>query len=513
MSDWNSGYVSEIDYTHGYYPELSPLRLQLSMLSQQQAHRVGRPLRYLELGYGQGLTLNIHAAAVGGEFWGTDFNPTHASNARELADASGANLRLLDDSFEELGRRTDLPEFDIIALHGIWSWISDENRAVVVDLMRRKLAVGGFVYLSYNCTPGWSAAMPLRHLLVLHSELTSGDSQGLVNKMEAALGFAQRMVEAGAQYFAVNPHVSERLKRLTGQNRHYLVHEYFNGHWLPQPFAEVARDLDEAKLSFAASSNLLDHIDAINLSPAQQALLGESKNPVLNQSLRDYMVNQQFRRDLWVKGPRQLGPRQQMDAMAAKRFVLLVPSADVVLKVSGALGEAELQPDVYVPVLEQLSSAGGLPKTALSIGQALPALNMAQVMQALLVLTAASYVSPAQDEAEIAAARPRTDALNRYLITRAIHSGEIGWLASPVIGGGVPVGRFQQLFIGAIEAGQTSPQEWAATVWGKLSTQGEYIVKEGVALTTATENLAELETQAKHFAEHRQAMLKVLGIG
>ena len=60
---WTAGYVSELDYTHGYYREMSPLNLELAMLSRLQAHSVGRPLRYLELGFGQGLSLNIHAAA------------------------------------------------------------------------------------------------------------------------------------------------------------------------------------------------------------------------------------------------------------------------------------------------------------------------------------------------------------------------------------------------------------------------------------------------------------------
>jgi len=31
----------------------------------------------------------------------------------------------------EFVARDDLPEFDVIALHGIWSWISAENRAVM----------------------------------------------------------------------------------------------------------------------------------------------------------------------------------------------------------------------------------------------------------------------------------------------------------------------------------------------------------------------------------------------
>jgi len=43
-----------------------------------------------------------------------------------------------------------LPDFDYIGLHGIWSWISDENRQVIVDFIRKKLKVGGVLYISYN---------------------------------------------------------------------------------------------------------------------------------------------------------------------------------------------------------------------------------------------------------------------------------------------------------------------------------------------------------------------------
>src|SRR4051812_30816782 len=100
--DWTSGYVSEIDYTHGYYVELNPSRLRLACLSAGVAPPPAGPLRYLELGYGQGLSVNIHAAGCAGEFWGTDFNPTQAAHARSLADVSGSGATLLDESFAEL---------------------------------------------------------------------------------------------------------------------------------------------------------------------------------------------------------------------------------------------------------------------------------------------------------------------------------------------------------------------------------------------------------------------------
>ena len=71
--------------------------------------------------------------------------------------ASGAAAKLFDQAFAEFCARPDLPDFDFIGLHGIWSWISDENRAVIVDFIRRKLKVGGVLYISYNTQPGWAA--------------------------------------------------------------------------------------------------------------------------------------------------------------------------------------------------------------------------------------------------------------------------------------------------------------------------------------------------------------------
>ena len=284
MSHWTSGYIAEIGYTH--YRELCPAILKFALLLRLQRATSHRPLRYLELGFGQGLSLNIHAAATDGEFWGTDFNPLQAANAKELAEAAGNNVQINNLSFAELAARDDLPEFDIIALHGVWSWISDENRHHVVDIIRRKLAVGGTCYVSYNCSPGWSPSMPLRHLMMLHFE--SHPDEPVVNRINASIDFAQQVMDAGALYFKVNPAVAERLKQIRPHGRNYLAHEYFNADWDPMPFSKVARMLDEAKLSFAASANLLDDIERISLSPRRSGDSGcncESDHPRIGAGL------------------------------------------------------------------------------------------------------------------------------------------------------------------------------------------------------------------------------------
>ena len=353
--NWTSGYVSEIDYTYGYYRELNPNNLRLACLSADIAPPPASPLRYLELGYGQGLSINIHAAAFAGEFWGTDFNPTQAANARALADASGSGAILLDNSFAELATRSDLPEFDIIGLHGIWSWISDDNRRTIVDIIRRKLRVGGIVYNSYNCLPGWAPAMPLRHLMMLHADLAGSDASGMLGRIEGAISFAKQVVDSGALYFRANPAVGERLKHLSGQSRNYLAHEFFNRDWEVMPFSDVARWLDDAKVSFVASANLLDHVEAVNLTAEGQKLLASIRHPILRQSVRDYFINQQFRRDVFVKGPRRLSRLDQMEALKSQAFVLTTPPDEIPMKVKGALAEATLQEAIYRPVIEVLA--------------------------------------------------------------------------------------------------------------------------------------------------------------
>ncbi len=136
---WNEGYTSEINYTSGYYSELSLARIRLALLCCGIDHGIGENPNYLELGFGQGLSLNINTATSSGSFYGTDFNPGQVANARELARSMGKPLTLLEDSFEELAERNDLPQFDVIALHGIWSWISDNARAAIVELARKSL--------------------------------------------------------------------------------------------------------------------------------------------------------------------------------------------------------------------------------------------------------------------------------------------------------------------------------------------------------------------------------------
>ena len=158
---------SELPYTRNFFPDLSPAHLNLvCSLAGVTPPQLTQGFDYCELGCGQGLTTTLLAASFPqGRFWGVDFNPTHIGLAQKFAHNAGIdNLTFLDASFEEILEWDDLPMFDYITLHGIYSWISRTQQQNLVRFIHRCLKPGGVVYNSYNAKPGKTNLEPVRRL-------------------------------------------------------------------------------------------------------------------------------------------------------------------------------------------------------------------------------------------------------------------------------------------------------------------------------------------------------------
>ena len=510
MDDWTQGYVADIGYTSGYYRELNPLRIPLLLLCAGVAPPEIDAA--CELGFGQGLSLNIHAAASETQWYGTDFNPAQAAYAQSLGVTSGSDARLFDDLFAEFCARTDLPDFAYIGLHGIWSWISDDNRRIIVDFVRRKLKVAGILYISYNTQPGWAAMMPMRRLLAEHISSMSARGGGWPSRIDAALDFAANLMAVDPIFARVNPIVGERIKGLRDQDRRYLAHEYFNRDWLPISFSEMSEWLSSAKLTYVCSASYLDNIDSLNLTPAQQGVLMNISDPTFRELVRDFMVNQQFRRDYWIKGARRLSTFAQTEALRQQKVVLTKSRTAITPDVVGVLGSATISDAVYGPILDAVSDQR--PKTLGEIEQRVRGaeINVAQLREAVLILTGKDDLAPARDDDIQDRVNSKTDNLNHFMLDQARGNTEANFLASPVTGGGVPVPRFHQLFLLARRQGCRTPEEWARAAWQILQASGGVLVKDGKPLQTLEENLAELGIQARDFAEKQLPTLEALRI-
>lgn len=243
--------------------------------------------------------------------------------------------------------------------------------------------------------------------------------------------------------------------------------------------------------------------------------MDEAKPALLRETLRDYLVNQRFRRDIFVKGVRRLSPEAREERFGRSRFVLRAPPEKLLgAKIPLPFGEAELKPETYGALGAALAEQDFAPKTLDFLRQhpGCKQLRPGQFVHALRLLVSTGHLHLAQSEASIAAATPRCQALNALLLERALHSDEGSVLASPVTGSGVSVSHEQQLFLHARAHARSTPEAWAAHAWSRLSALGLRLTREGKVLESASENLAQLSQNARVFATQELPLLRALGV-
>lgn len=246
------GYVEDIPYTFGYHPELDPVRMQSAL----RGAGLDPPAveTACELGFGQGISLAIHAVAGRAAWWGTDLLPSHAAHVRSLVAGTAARPVVAEQPFDVFCARDDLPQFDFIGLHGVWSWVSAANRRCIVGLAARRLRPGGVLYLSYNALPAWAPMLPLREMMVAYAAALPPDLPRAA-RIEAALRDAQMRVLRDADLVEAHPGIEAELRAIRHKDVAYLAHEFFNRDWAPMRPADVAATLGSAGLSFAAQAD------------------------------------------------------------------------------------------------------------------------------------------------------------------------------------------------------------------------------------------------------------------
>lgn len=515
MSTWTAGYVTDVTYVPGYYAEQSPELIRFAMLltgHQPTALHVAQPA-YCELGFGYGLGLSILAAAHPHmTFWGNDFLSEQASFAKRLSDGICPNLNLTDDSFEEFLAR-DTPEFDFITLHGVWSWISPSNQRAIVEILKRKLKLGGAVYVSYNAYPGWHVIAPLRGLLFHHARSASPAGDSAIAKAQRAIAVVEQMAQNKAPVIAANSALMERLQALKSAAPAYVAHEYLNEHWQPLYFSEVAAAMSEAKLTYAGSSRMLHMIDSVNVSAAAQQHLQTIADPVLREVIRDYYVNTGFRQDIYTRGAARLSTVERDERLDKVRLLAVAKRSEAKLSVKTALGESRLHEEVYGPILEQLEAAGpdGITIAELRQSRGLKEKPRAATLEAAQLLIAIGAAFPLVDERSVDA-RASTAALNRRIAQLNAAGFGIDFLASPVSRNGHAVDRLTGYVLDAYRRGARDANVIADEVWSILQRTDQRPLKDGKRLETAEQSLQYLRELGSAFVKDGWRKFDRLGL-
>jgi SAM-dependent methyltransferase len=510
MAAWSDGYVTDIQYVGQFYPELAPGALAYACLRQSvRPPALGAGSAYLELGCGQGFGLNLLAAANPGmQFWGVDFNPAHIANAnRQAAETGLTNVTFEDLSFAQMLALPDgrLPRFDVIALHGVYSWVSSENRAVIVQIIDRLLKPGGLVYVSYNSLPGRAAFAALQRFVQGHAARASGDPGAqVVEALKAAL----RMQEGGAQFFESAPALKARIEEALKRPPEYLAHEYLNTSAEPLFHADVARDMEGARLSYVGSTRPGEDLIHLAAPAPLQPMIREVEEAAWRETLLDYANNKLFRRDVFVRGRNSLSPREREALLDTTPFTLLVPADQVSFSTTVPIGVLNGDPKIYRPIVEALADG---PKSFGDLVR-LPALAGARdgaVLQALSMMVGDRQIHPLAPTAGVGTAQ----AFNRALLTRMDLDEIPSHLAATGPGTAVPLKLEEMVAVSAILRGEGDTLATARHGWELMARTNRRLVrKDGVILQDQTAHEAELAARIDRFKASKLPLLRGLGV-
>jgi len=316
-----TGYVTDVPYVRAFYPHLAPAWLDHVAVISGVAPPPRNGFAWCDLGCGPGVTTAMLAAThPAGRFYGIDAMPQHIDDARRLAaDAAVANATFHAADFAA-ATALALPQFDYIVAHGVYTWVAARVRADIRSFIDRHLKPGGLVYLSYNAMPGRAADLPFQRLVRAIGETCAGDSS---ERIAAALKIVDSFSALKAPALVASP-MRAAFKQDEDKVPHaYLAHECMGQHWDPLFVTEVRSDLATIGLDPVGSATLVENHDSFVLGEAARTALAAIADEDVRELARDFLIDQSFRRDVFVRGGGELDEHEQRARLLAGAFALV----------------------------------------------------------------------------------------------------------------------------------------------------------------------------------------------
>lgn len=499
---------------------MAPVSLwYVSALHGYAARSPAPGFRYLELGCGGGVSLvTLAAANPDGEFWGVDLNAQHVAYARDLAARGGVtNLEVIECNFRDLERRR-LPLFDFVVLHGVYAWVSEEVRQVLVGTLARLVAPGGVALVSYNAMPGSSVVQPLREMLIRHSQAMPGADTR--DRLRAGIEYMRFLSDRGAGFFADNPSVQRAVASIADSELDYLVHEFLNPCWTPLYFAQVAEELSAADLTFAGSlpvgQNYIDF--AIPKSFQEFFRTVHDRNSI--EVHRGFVLNERFRRDVYVRATAPPLPEPERNRLLDGLVVGTAsasPTAEVTLRAGTQETKLSYSGELFEGLRERIvrgaASIDDLCQLAACGSQ-----SRDHVIDAVNMLLAGGQFRPFRVRVPPPTAAPHAPGgwrvaspFNRNVLTfgpMGESSGAV--LAAAVSGDGVAVGLVDALLLLAVDAaGLAGAISWCRE---RLAREEQWLVHDGVRIESAADQQRVLATELAELLATRVSKYFELGI-
>ena len=385
------GYVGDSLYPSSFHANFAPPNVDAMLvhggIAPPRGTRPRAPFTMVDVGCGDGVGLILNAAAhPEGHFIGIDGNRDHVAHGTAMATAIGLpNIELHHRYFDAALAAQPAAIADYVQCQGVIAWVSEANRAHVLDLSAHLLKPGGVLAVGYNCLPGWTPMLAFQQMLWTLADGLPGTP---TRRFETALEQlrATGIFEAGHWDW-----IDEMRGRLPTD---YFAHEYLNRHWTPLWSGAVLEAATARGLTLAGQARPNRLRADFALKAGWRTTLATIANPAARECAVDLLTRNWFRTDLFVKRPgARLSPSKQADARIHGWWSAARPRGEAAFEARTAAGTIRFDNAAARAILDTLEP-GPAPLTAV------PGIGRADLFNALDALFMAGEVIPVDPPAD-----------------------------------------------------------------------------------------------------------------
>ena len=500
-------YITDVEYTDNYNKNQEPVLLNyIAGINGRNPPDNLQQFNYCELACGDGSTLNILADAnPESQFTGIDLNQAHIEQAKKIAQQGQLkNVTYLQKSFAEL-QEQDLPDFDYVTLHGVYSWISPELRRSIVEFIKQKLKPGGIVMLSYNAKPGKLLHEPLRDMMRAY---TRNMNISPLDKARHGLSYLDFLIKKDARFFQDNPGAKDIVAQLKKKDMRYIAHEYFNEHWHPKYFSEVAAELQQANVSYAGQTNIVSNYRELSVPQNIQEELAKSTDRISFETHKSFILNDSFRHDVFYK------PLQNQSTEATEKYLEHFAYCSFVhperfnYQYNIPAGRLNLAGDIFAPLIKAIYAA---PQTIEQLQQqeALQNFSANEIAKALQSLILTEQVRPVA--ITTVTNNSLHSSLNQYLLQHKNAAKTVFNLSANRTGGGLQLTYMETVMLQATLSEDTSGEKILDVIQQIIKNDGRVVADvTGKAVKDKDKEVKMLAQVLEEFENNQLPVIKSL---
>ena len=218
-----------------------------------------------------------------------------------ISDAKLDNVSLIQGDIMNFDET--LGTFDYIIAHGFYSWISDEMKDKLLDIISNHLADNGIAYVSYNTYPGWHTMEEVRQLMLFanrgHDELTHKEKV-LRGKTVGSLVGSQilnydNLKERNSKFLGA-------LRSVMQKDDYYVGHDHLEPHNDPCYFYQFNDHLKAHNLAYVCDADLtLSMVRTYDESIADKLEKLAPNSQADQEQYLDFMLDTTFRKSIICK--------------------------------------------------------------------------------------------------------------------------------------------------------------------------------------------------------------------